>query len=94
LSAFRKTAAETIARVNKTGDAEIITVNGQARAVLISPAVYDELAKEAELSRDVGVIRQSMKEIAEGKGTEVNAAFAEIRTKLLAKKASKRASTP
>jgi prevent-host-death family protein len=90
LSAFRKTAAQTIARVNQTGDAEIITVNGEARAVLISPALYDELAGEADLSRDVAVIQQSMREIAEGRGIEVNAAFAEIRKKLLARKAAKK----
>jgi len=89
LSAFRKTAAETIARLNRTGDAEIITVNGEARAVLISPAVYDELAREAELSRDVAAIRQSMKELDEGMGRPANEVFAQLRAELLAMKAAK-----
>jgi prevent-host-death family protein len=86
LSEFRKTAAATIDRLNKTGDAEIITVNGEARAVLMSPAVYDELAKEAELSRDVAAIQRAMREFDEGKGVEAKTFFADLRSELLAKK--------
>jgi PHD/YefM family antitoxin component YafN of YafNO toxin-antitoxin module len=75
LSEFRKTAAQTIERLNKTGDAEILTVNGEARAVLMSPAVYDQLAREALLARDVAVMRRSIQQFKEGKGQEVNAFF-------------------
>jgi prevent-host-death family protein len=89
LSEFRKTAAATIDRLNKTGDAEIITVNGEARAVLMSPAVYDELAKEAELSRDVAAIQRAMREFDEGKGVEAKTFFADLRSELLAKDATK-----
>src|SRR5271156_6295529 len=88
LSEFRKKAAETIARLNRTGDAEILTVNGEARAVLMSPAVYDELAREAQLARDVAVIQRSLKEIKEGKGRPVKEVFADIRAELLAMKAA------
>jgi PHD/YefM family antitoxin component YafN of YafNO toxin-antitoxin module len=88
LSAFRKTAAETIARLNKTGDAEIITVNGEARAVLVSPAVYDELAREAALSRDVAAIQRAMKEFEAGKGVEAKIFFAGLRAELLSMKAA------
>ena len=87
LSDFRKKAAATIDRLNQTGEAEILTVNGEARAVLISPAVYDELAREAEISRDVVAIRRSRQQIAEGKVHELETAFAALRIELLAKKA-------
>jgi PHD/YefM family antitoxin component YafN of YafNO toxin-antitoxin module len=90
LSEFRKKAAETIARLNRTGDAEILTVNGEARAVLLSPAVYDELAREAQLARDVAVIQQSLKEIKEGKGRPAKEVFADIRADLLAMKAARK----
>ncbi len=86
LSEFRKTAAATMERLNKTGDAEILTVNGEARAVLISPAVYDELAREIEVARDVTAIRRAMKEFDEGKGRPVDEFFGELRAKLLAMK--------
>jgi len=88
LSEFRKKAAETIERLNRTGDAEILTVNGEAHAVLLSPAVYDDLAREAELSRDVAAIRQSMKEIEEGNGRPAREVFDELRAELLAMKAA------
>ena len=84
LSDFRKKAAETIDRLNKTGDAEILTVNGQARAVLVSPAVYDEMARETQLARDIAVMRRSIEQFKEGKGQEVNSFFGELRAKLLA----------
>ena len=90
LSEFRKKAAATIDRLNKTGNAEILTVNGEARAVLISPAVYDELAREAELSRDVAAIKRAMKEFDEGKGVEAKTFFAGLRSELLSMKAARK----
>ena len=75
LSDFRKNATATIERLNKTGYAEIITVNGEARAVLMSAAVYGELAREAELAWDVAVIRESVREIADGKGRPAKDVF-------------------
>lgn len=81
-------------RLNQTGEAEIITVNGEARAVMVSPAVYSEMARELELSRDVAAIRQSMKEIERGKGLPVRKVFAELRSELLALKAAREAAFP
>jgi PHD/YefM family antitoxin component YafN of YafNO toxin-antitoxin module len=75
LSDFRKKAAATIERLNETGEAEIITVNGEARAVLLSPAVYDAMARESQLNRDVEAFRKANKEIEEGKYQEVGAFF-------------------
>jgi prevent-host-death family protein len=86
LTDFRQKATETLDRINKTGEAEILTVNGEARAVLLSPAAFDELAREAQLSRDVAVIRQAMREIDEGRGKEAGAFFAELRARLVAMK--------
>jgi prevent-host-death family protein len=89
LSDFRQKAGETLDRLNQTGQAEILTVNGEARAVLLSPAVYDELAREIEVARDVAAIRRAMKEFDEGKGRPVDEFFGELRAKLLAMKAAK-----
>jgi PHD/YefM family antitoxin component YafN of YafNO toxin-antitoxin module len=89
LSDFRKKAAETIDRLNQTGEAEILTVNGEARAVLVAPAVYDELAREALLARDVAAIRRSIKQLDAGQGSNSNTVFAELRAELLAMKESK-----
>lgn len=87
LTDFRQKATETLDRLNTTGDAEILTVNGEARAVLLSPAVYDELAREAQLTRDVAVVRRAMKQIDEGNYVEAEPFFSGLRAKLLAMKA-------
>lgn len=89
LSEFRNTADETIARLNQTGEAEILTINGEARAVLLSPAVYEELAREAELNRDVAVMRRSIQQFKEGKRQEVNEFFDELHSKLSAMEAER-----
>lgn len=88
LSDFRQNATETLDRLNKTGQAEILTVNGQARAVLISPSAYDDLtrAREAEIERDVAAIRRSMRDIEQGKVHDLETAFADIRAHLLTMK--------
>ena len=80
---FCRTAVETIDRLNATGEAGFLTVDGQPRAVLLTPAMW----KEIQLSRDVAVIRQSIRESAEGKGRDVRDCFDEIHAKLLAMKA-------
>ncbi|HEY8749248.1 MAG TPA: type II toxin-antitoxin system prevent-host-death family antitoxin [Tepidisphaeraceae bacterium] len=86
LTDFRQKATETLDRLNETGNAEILTVNGEARAVLLSPAAYDELAREAQLARDVTVMRRAMQQIEAGKGKPAGDCFNELRRELLAKK--------
>ena len=88
LADFRQKATETLDRLNQTGEAEILTVDGEVRAVLLSPAAYDDLAKEAMLTRDAAVIRRSIQQLNEGKSEEVNAFFRGVRDQLLAMKAS------
>ena len=87
LSDFRQKAGETLDRIEQTGEAEILTVNGEARAVILSPAAYDSMAREVLLARDIAAIQRARQEFKEGKGKDVKAAFAEIRAELLAMKA-------
>jgi prevent-host-death family protein len=87
LSDFRQKAGETLDRIEQTGEAEILTVNGEARAVILSPAAYDAMAREVLLARDIAAIQRARQEFKEGKGKDVKAAFAEIRAELLAMKA-------
>lgn len=90
LTDFRQKATQTLDRINRTGEAEILTVNGEARAVLLSPAAFDEMTREAFIAYDVAAISQSIKESAEGKGRDADEFFDEVRAKLLAMKARKR----
>lgn len=92
LTDFRQNATKTLDRLHQTGEAEILTVNGEARAVLLSPSAYDDLARDALLVRDTAGIRQSITELREGKGRDVDVVFDELRAELTAlKKDRKRA---
>ena len=86
LTDFRQSATETLDRLNRTGEAEILTVNGEARAILMAPAVYDQLARELEIARDVAAIQRSIRQSKEGKGRKAKDFFAELRAELLAMK--------
>ena len=88
LTDFRANAAETLERLNETGEAEIITVNGQARAVLLSPTAYDKMAREYQLARDVDSIRRSLAQHKAGDTKELHAFMDELRAELLAMKAA------
>jgi PHD/YefM family antitoxin component YafN of YafNO toxin-antitoxin module len=93
LTEFRQNATETLKRLNKTGDAEILTVNGQAKAILLSPATYDELSRDAQLTRDAAVMRVAIGQIERGEGRDADEFFEELRTELASLKRSKRPAT-
>lgn len=90
LTTFRAKVAETLDRVNQTGEAEIITVNGEARGVILSPAVYDELAREAQITRDLAMMQKALQEHAAGKSRPARDFFDELHGKLLAINAGRR----
>lgn len=93
LTDFRQNATETLERLAKTGEAEVITVNGEAKAVMMSPEAFDELAREVEDARFYDSMRRAMREHAQGKGREASVVFAEMRKKLekmLAEKGARR----
>ena len=88
LADFRATVDETVDRVNRTGEAQVITVDGQERAVLVPAGDYWQMVREAELARDVENIRISTAQIAAGQYQTVDEASREIRQMLLARKAA------
>ena len=81
-------------RVNRTGEPEAITVDGEVRAMLVPSAVYEALVEEQLLARDVEAIRRSVAQIERGEYQTVAEVSAEIRAMLLAKKAARQQQTP
>lgn len=67
LTDFQRNAKEHIERLRKTGQPEVLTVNGQAEVVVQSPEAYQELLEDAELARSLRVIRQSLEDAKQGK---------------------------
>ena len=83
VSEFSKSANETVERLNKTNEPEFLTIDGEPRAVIISPALYDELKREMLLAQDVAVIKRSFEQIDRGEYMEANAFFDKMRQRLM-----------
>ena len=82
LTDLRRMFGETLDRVNRTGEAEMIIDRGQPRGVLLSPAAYDAM-------RDAAAIQSSRRDISQGKVFDLETVSAEIRSELLAKKSAR-----
>jgi PHD/YefM family antitoxin component YafN of YafNO toxin-antitoxin module len=86
IAEFRESAAGTIERLNQTGEPEYIPVDGEARAVVLSPAAYATMAREISSARDAEVNRRSLQQYRAGEGQELHAFSADLRAKLIAAK--------
>lgn len=87
LSDFSQNASQTLERLNQSDEAEVLTVDGQAKAVLISPAAYTEMLEDALLTRDVRSIRKSMEQYKRGEYVLAEDFFKQLERELMARKA-------
>lgn len=79
---FRSRIREHLTRLKASGRAEVLTVNGQAEGVVMSPQTFQQLIDDAEYGRSIRLIRQSIQEFNAGKALPADVVFAELRTKL------------
>jgi len=63
LSDFIRNAKSRIARLKKTGEPAILTINGQAEAVVLSAASYQSLINELETFKTLNAVHQSTLEL-------------------------------
>lgn len=82
LTDFRQSPMKTLNRLNRTGEPEVLTVDGEARAILMAPAKYDEFRRELLLARDVANIRESRAQLVRGDWRPAGEFFSELREKL------------
>jgi len=78
LSVFRQKASEHLARLKETGRAEILTVNGEAAGVVMSPKTYDELMQEVDMARSLAMLDRSEADIAAGRTRPMREALKEM----------------
>jgi len=64
---FRQNTNAHLSRLETSGEAEVLTINGEAKAVLLSPRAYDQLVADAQFIQSIRTIQQSEKDIAAGK---------------------------
>ena len=91
LAEFRDSAAETLDRLRRTGETEAITVDGEVRAMLVPPAVYERLVGHVDDEQYYADMRQAIREHDDGKARPAREVFDGLRAKLLAMKAAQAA---
>jgi prevent-host-death family protein len=78
MSEHRAHLTEHLRQVQETGRPMVITQNGRAAAVVLSPSVYDELVRRAEYKADIEAIKQGLADAEAGLGQEAHEALREI----------------
>ena len=82
LPSFQETAAATLDRLKRTGEPEVLTIDGQPRTVLLSLEAFDDLSSLARRAADEQYMAEmalAIQDARAGKGQEVREAFAEMR---------------
>jgi prevent-host-death family protein len=82
LSDFRQNASAHLDRLAKTGGVDVLTVNGEARGVVMSPAEFDrlsELARQVEISQE---LKRAMEGVEAGRTRPAKQAIREIADEL------------
>lgn len=82
LSDFRQNATAHLDRLAKEGTAEVLTVNGEAKGVVMAPATFDELAGKAALIDSLAMIDRGMQDVRAGKGEDFREAIRGIADQL------------
>jgi len=60
LSEFQRDPETHLERLKKTGDPEILTVNGHAELVVQSADAYQKLLDQADLAESISILREEM----------------------------------
>ena len=81
LSDFRKNATAHLDRIAETGAIEILTVNGEARGVLMSPKVFDEMAEQAHRAETTAAILRGMADAEAGRTAPAREALKSLAAK-------------
>ena len=83
LSEFQRNAKAHIRRLRKTGQPEVLTVNGKASVVIQDAGAYQKLLEEVETART----REAVESAIKGEGVSVKEAFAAVRKRVEKRKA-------
>ena len=82
VSDFNRKPSEHIKRLQETKRPEVLTVNGKAALVMLTPDLYDELLQQTELLRSLQKIEEANADFEQGRSRPASEAFAELRQRL------------
>lgn len=81
LTDFRQNAKDHLDRLAESGGVEVLTVNGEAKGVVMSPQAFDELAEKAHQAEITAKIKRGMEEIEAGHGIEARQGMRDLADK-------------
>ncbi len=67
LSDFRANATAHLDRLAETGAIEVLTVNGEAKGVVMAPRVFDEMAERIEALEVTASVKRGVADAAAGR---------------------------
>jgi len=70
LSKFRQNATAELDRLAENGGAQVLTVNGEAKGVVMAPETYDRIAEKLLEAEIQASIRTSLEEFTAGQGID------------------------
>ena len=80
LTDFLRNAKAHIARLKETGRPEVLTVNGRAEIVVLDAASYQAMIDQLDRVDLIESLKQSLREVEEGRVRPADEVFAELRT--------------
>ena len=78
LSDFRENATAHLDRLAETGAIEVLTVDGEAKGVVMAPRVFDEIAGKLEKLEITASIQRGLADAAAGRTRPARAAIEKL----------------
>lgn len=78
LASFQQETKRHLAKLKKSGRAEVLTVNGRAEAVLLAPEAYDKLMAAAYELDTIKTLRRSISEMERGETSPADVVHARL----------------
>jgi PHD/YefM family antitoxin component YafN of YafNO toxin-antitoxin module len=82
LSDFRQNATAHLDRLADTGRVEVLTVNGEAKGVVMAPHVFDAMAEKIEQAEITAPIRRGLADVVAGRTRPAKQAIRELAAEL------------
>jgi PHD/YefM family antitoxin component YafN of YafNO toxin-antitoxin module len=81
LSDFQRNAKRQIQRLKKTGQPQVLTVNGRAEIVVQDAKSYQDLLDAIDRAEAIAGVREGLESMKRGQGEPVNQVLERIRKK-------------
>ena len=79
LTEFKRDSTRLIERLDQSGRAAVLTVEGKAKVVMLGVETFEKLAAAADHVATVQLLRERLKEISRGQGRPMLAVLEELR---------------